>query len=204
MSVPTSRQAFAFLAPLKRRASVFIVPDRRGNSRVARFLLGCLAASRTHTVIFDTSSFYGANIRTLTESLPKDFLQQSTLITPKEGHVFEDSVTEIFSTKSQAVLIDDLNAVHHLLSSDRQKSGMHSLFTFIRILSYEARIGNRYVFGTLYKTEGNSMAGRATKRSLSAAADLQISTDYRFDRIAFGCNEAKTWPNNRFSAPLYF
>jgi len=205
MSVPTAGQAFAFLAPLRGRTSVFITPSRRRNSTVAHFLLGCLAASRMRTVIFDTSSFYATNIRALTESLPKDFLQRSVLITPQDNQRFEDSMTDVLNMKAEAILIDDLNALHYLLSSDKQRSGIHQLFTFIRLLSYEARTDGISVFGTVYKTERDSAPERATKRSLSAAADLQITTnDDRSDRISFRCNEISSWPNNRFSAPLYF
>jgi hypothetical protein len=203
MSVPTSRQAFAFLAPLRGRTSVFITPTRRRNSRVARFLLGCLAATRTQTVVFDTSSFYGTNIRTLTESLPKAFLQQSTIITPQDDQRIEDSITEVLAMKTEAIIIDDLNAIHYLLSPDRQKSGIHRLFTLLRLLSYEARTNNLSVFGAVYKAEGNSTTERATRRSLSAAADLQIPTDEDLGRITFRCNEIGGWPNSRFSAPLY-
>jgi hypothetical protein len=204
MSVPTHKQAFAFLRPLRGRASVFTVPSRSRNSSVAGFLLGCLAESRTSTMIFDTSSFYGANITTLTQSLPKDFLQQSTLITPPDDLPLEDSMTGALTIKTGAILIDDLNALHYLLSSGKGKSGTHRLFAFIRLLSYEARINDLYVFGTVYMAEGDSAADRATKRSLSAAADLQISTDAHSDHITFRCDEIKGWPNNRFSTPLYF
>jgi hypothetical protein len=206
MSVPTVGQAFAFLAPLRGRTSVFITPSRRRNSTVAHFLLGCLAASRMRAVIFDTSSFYATNIRALTESLPKDFLQRSVLITPQDDQRFEDSMADVLNMKTEAILIDDLNALHYLLSSDKQRSGTHQLFTFIRLLSYEARTDNISVFGMVYKTERDSAPERATKRSLSAAADLQITTtsDDRSDRISFRCNEIRSWPNSRFSAPLYF
>jgi hypothetical protein len=206
MSVPTPRQAFAFLAPLRGKSSIFITPSRRRNFRVARFLLGCLAASRMRTVVFDTSSFYATNIRALTESLPKDFLQRSTLITPQDDRRFEDSVTDLLSTKTEAILIDDLNALHYLLSSDRQRSGIHQLFTFIRLLSYEARVENLSVFGTLYRTErGDPAHERVTRRSLSAAADLQITTtEDGPDRISFRCSEKVAgWPDGRFSAPVY-
>src|ERR1039458_4598840 len=151
MSVPTHKQAFAFLRPLMGRASVFIVPSRSRNSSVASFLLGCLAESRTSTVIFDTSSFYGANISALTQSLPKDFLQQSTLITPPDDLPLEDSMTAALTIKTGAILIDDLNALHYLLSSGPRRSGTHRLFAFIRLLSYEARLNDLYVFGTVYK-----------------------------------------------------
>jgi hypothetical protein len=203
MSVPTHKQAFAFLRPLRGRASVFTVPSRRRNSSVAGFLLGCLAESRTSTMIFDTSAFYGANITALTQSSPKDFLQQSTLITPPEDLPLEDSLTEALTIKTGAILIDDLNALHYLLSSGTRRSGTHRLFAFIRLLSYEARTNDLYVFGTVYKAEGDSGADRATKRSLSAAADLQISTEARSDHITFRCDEIRGWPNNQFSTPLY-
>jgi hypothetical protein len=71
------------------------------------------------------------------------------------------------------------------------------------LLSYEARTNNLSVFGAVYKAEGNSTTERATRRSLSAAADLQIPTDEDLGRITFRCNEIGGWPNNRFSAPLY-
>ncbi len=203
MSVPTHKQAFAVLRPLRGRASVFTVPSRGRNSAVARFLLGCLAESRTSTMIFDTSSFYGANIIDLTQSLPKDFLQQSTLITPPDDLPLEDSMTGVLTVKTGAILIDDLNALHYLLSSGPRRSGTHRLFAFIRLLSYEARINDLYVFGTVYKAEGDSAADRATKRSLSAAADLQIATEARPDHITFRCDEVKGWPNSSFSTPLY-
>ncbi|MDA4113874.1 MAG: hypothetical protein OK474_07495 [Thaumarchaeota archaeon] len=208
MSVPTPRQAFAFLAPLRGRTSVFITPSRRRNSMVAHFLLGCLAASRMRTVIFDTSSFYATNIGALAESLPKDFLQRSTLITPQDDRRLEDSVTDVLEMKAEAILIDDLNALHYLISSDRRGgSGTHQLFTFIRLLSYQARTENLFVFGTVYKTERDSAPERTTRRSLSAAADLQITTTGttdRSDRISFRCTQTISgWPDNRFSAPLY-
>jgi hypothetical protein len=204
MSVPTSRQAFAFLGPLRGRTSVFITPSRRRNSNVARFLLGCLAASRTRTIIFDTSSFYGTNIRKLTESLPKDFLQQSALIAPQEGLVLEESLAELLDLKTGAILIDDLNALHHLLSSDRRNSGIRQLFTFLRLLSYQARINGTSVLVTLYRAEPDSTPAKHVRRSLSAAADLQVSTDDNSGRITFRCSEVKGWPNSVFSAPVYF
>jgi hypothetical protein len=154
-------------------------------------------------VVFDTSSLYGANIRKLTDGLPNDFLQQSSLIVPQEGRPIEESLGELHTPRASAILIDDLNALHYLLSSDKHRSGTRQLFTFLKLLSYEARITDLVVLCTLYRTEGEP-APKPTKRSLSAAADLQISTDNNPDRITFRCSDATSWPDNRFSAPLYF
>ncbi len=204
MSVPTSRQAFAFLAPLRGKTSVFITPSRRGNSRAARFLLGCLAASRARTVIFDTSSFYGTNIHTLTRSLPRDFLQQSTLIEPQDGPRFEDALAELLSIRPRAIVIDDLNSLHYLLSSDTHRSGTHQLFNFLRLLSFDARLFNLFVFLTVYRAQGDPASEKATKRSLPAAGDLQILTDDHSGNITFRCDQANSWPSGQFSAPVYF
>ncbi|MGA2663338.1 MAG: hypothetical protein ABSF83_00135 [Nitrososphaerales archaeon] len=204
MSVPTSGQAFAFLAPLRGKVSVFVVPGRRRNAGVARFLLGCLAASKTRTLILDTSSFYGSNVRALTRSLPVDFLRRSTLVTPRDGEGLEGSMARTLTAGGAgAVLVDDLNALHHLLSSGEQRgAGTHRAFTFLRLLSYSARDGDLLVFGTLYRAA--STAERVAKRSLSMAADLQISTEEdRLGRVSFGCAQIEGWPDRRFSAPLY-
>jgi len=203
MSVPTPRQAFAFLAPLRGRTSVFITPSRRRSINLGRFLLGCLAASRKHVVIFDTSSLYGTNIHRITEGLPKEFLQQSSLITPPSQHI-EEALANLFTMKTRAILIDDLNSLHHLISSDKHGSGTQRLFSLLRLLSYQARVTDLCVFWTLYRAEGDSSPEKATRRSLAAAADLEISTKVHSNRITFACNEATGWPNNQFSAPLYF
>lgn len=204
MSVPTSRQAFAFLAPLKRKASVFVAPTRRRNLEVTRFVLGCLVASRNaRTIMFDTSSFYGQNARELTESLPRDFLQKCVLIVPQDHKRLENSMTHILESKADAILIDDLNSLHYLLSSETLRSGARTLFTFLRILSFYARTNNTSVIGTVYRTE-RDLGERGTKRSILAAADLQIRTEVALDRLTFRCNEIESWPNSRFSAPLHF
>jgi len=204
MSVPTSRQAFAFLAPLRGRTSVFITPSRRRNSKVARFLLGSLAASRERTVLFDTSSFYGVNMQALTESLPRDFLQQSILIEPPDGQPLEDSLADLLTMKPRAIVIDDLNSLHYLLSASAQRSGTHQLFNYLRLLAFDAKLFNTFVFLTVYRAEGDPSTGKATKRSLPAAGDLQIFTDERAGNMTFRCDQAKGWPNHQFSAPLYF
>ena len=203
MSVPTSSQAFAFLAPLRGKVSVFVVPDRRRNAMVAHFVLGCLAASKTRTLILDTSSFYGSNVRALTRSLPVDFLRRSTLVTPRGGERLEGSMARTLAAgEAEAVLVDELNALHHVLSSGERGDGTHRAFTFLRLLSYGARNGDLLVFGTLYRA--GTAAERVAKRSLSMAADLQISTgEDRAGRISFECAQVENWPGRRFSAPLY-
>ena len=204
MSIPTRRQSFAFLEPLKGRSVIFLITSRKAHLVLSRFILSCLAVRRTRTVVFDTSCFYGVNIRRIGSALAKEFLQQSTLLNLSEEQSFEDSLTDMISTDSGAVLIDDLNAVLHLLASRGQKSPMNRLSTFYNILSYNAKLSGLLVLGVAYKGDSGGFPARSTKRSLPKISDLQVTTEVRADEIVFRCSEIRSWPKDGFRVPLYF
>ncbi len=228
MSVPTTtRQAYAFLAPLMGKSTIFVTPNREGNASLARFVLGCLAVSGRRTIIYDTSSFYGTNIRALAEGLPDEYLERTRLLTVSESGRLEESLTELViatttTTKTEAttILIDDLNALHYLLSRRRQKkSSIQKLFTFIRVLSYHAArsSGRLSVFGTFYRNENAGLppTERGPRRSILAAADLQVSTRSEASssssstvanrRTSFQCDGLEGWPDGTFlSTAPYF
>jgi hypothetical protein len=204
MSLPTRRQAYAFLEPLRAKSVIFIVSGRKAHIEVSGFVLGCLAASRTRTAVLDTSCLYGVNVRKLAGELPKDFVQQSTLLHLSDDPGYEDSVTEMVAVDAPAILIDDLNAVLHLLSSQGQKSGIHRLATLYHILSYNARLNGLLVLGIAYSIDSSGPLKRSTKRSLPNMSDLQVVTETRADEIVFQCGEIDSWPSDGFRAPIYF
>jgi hypothetical protein len=144
------------------------------------------------------------NIRRIGSALAKEFLQQSTLLNLSEEQSFEDSLTDMISTDSGAVLIDDLNAVLHLLASRGQKSPMNRLSTFYNILSYNAKLSGLLVLGVAYKGDSGGFPARSTKRSLPKISDLQVTTEVRADEIVFRCSEIRSWPKDGFRVPLYF
>jgi len=200
MSVPTLKQAYAFLTPLKGRSSAFLVPSRKGNRAVTTFALGCLAGLRMRTIMLDTSCFYGTNIETLTEGLPREFLERSMIFTVTEDTRPEDVLSELIAKKEvKAILIDDLNSLNALMSSGGKKSGIHEVFVLIRMLSYNARINNISILTTVYM---NQKGDTSSRRSLAAAADLQIATEIESSRITFRCDSAYTWPNKKFVATV--
>jgi hypothetical protein len=204
MSLPTRRQAYAFLEPLRGRSAIFPVTSRKAHVALSHFLLGCLAASRIRVTVLDTSCFYGVNIRKLAAALPKEFLQQSTLIHLSDDLKDENSLTEMVMVDASAILMDDLNAVLHLLSSQGQKSGMHRLSTFYHVISYNARVNKLLALGIVYKADSSGFPTRSTSRSLPRISDLQVMTEVRADEIVFQCDEIGSWPGDGFRAPLYF
>jgi hypothetical protein len=203
MSLPTHRQGYSFLEPLRGKSAVFLIGDRKDNLIVSRFLLGCLTVLKVNATLFDTSCFYGVNIREITQGLSKEFLQQSTLVQFSDTSDPEDSLSDIVTMDSSAILIDDLNAILHLLSSQSRRSGIHRLATFYRVLSHEAMMNKLFLLGSIYKSKPQTTASSRHKRSLADFADLQITVETEADELAFHCNKIVTWPTGGFRAPVY-
>jgi hypothetical protein len=204
MSLPTRRQAYAFLEPLRGKSAIFLVKSRNDHAAVSRFILDCLAASSIRVAVLDTSCFYGVNIRKLAGSLPGQFLQQSTLLQQSDDMNDEDALTDMVASDASAILMDDLNAALHLLSSQGQKSGIHRLSTFYHILSYSARINRLLVLGFVYKGDSGALPARSTKRSLPKISDLQVTCEVRDGEIVFRCDGIGGWSIDGFRIPLYF
>jgi hypothetical protein len=200
MSVPTVKQAYAFLNPLRGRSSAILVANRDANAAVTKFALGCLAESKVRTVLLDTSCFYGTNIQALTEGIPREFLERTTLLTIPEGARPEAVLTELMANpEAKAILIDDLNSLNALMSEGDAKSSIHELFVLIRMLSYYARINGIVIFATVYKSQRSDSNSR---RSLAAAADFQIETETEPSSITFRCESVGVWPAKKFVATV--
>lgn len=204
MSLPTRRQAYAFLEPFRDKSTIFLVTSRKAHTTLSYFVLGCLAASRMRVAVLDTSCLYGVNIGRLASTLPKEFLQQSTLLHMSDGLEEEGLLAEMVAAEVPAILIDDLNALLQLLSSQGQRSGIHRLSTFYHVLSYNARVNKLLALGVAYRTDFAGFSNRSTRRSLPKMSDLQVTTDVRNDEIVFQCGDIGTWPSDGFRVPLYF
>ena len=203
MSLPTSRQAYAFLRPLRGKSSTFIIRNRAANAAASRFILGCLASTKNHATILDTSCFHGANIRELTEACRRNSCSGAFCEYLPDGSHDGDSLSTVLTADTPAIWIDDMNAVLQLLSSRGQRSGIHRLSTFYHILSYHARINNAMVLGMVYKGAFGMVPASITRRSLPKVSDLQITTELRKDEIVFRCHDLATWPLEGFRTPLY-
>ena len=197
MSVPTLNQAHAFLHPLKGRLSAFIVTSRAENRASASFILGCLAALRMRTLILDTSCFYGTNAEVLTERLPAEFLERTKVLTITDDAKLEEILAGVVTTKeAKAIIVDDLNTMNSLKSSGGEKFGVRKLFTLMRMFSWTARMNNLLVLATIYRNEGQEAKG--SKRSLAAAADLNIIVKREASHITFRCDNVDIWSNHEF------
>jgi len=201
MSLPSVKQAYAFLTPLKGKSSAIVLEGRKTNLFVARFTLNCLATLKSRTLIFDTSCFYGTNTETLTSGLPEEFLRNTTVVTIGTHSEPERLLAQLVTNEASVIIIDDLNALRSLLSTARRNSSIHELFRLIGILSYEARSRNISVLTTVYKS-ANTSSERNSPRSLVAASDFQITAEAQTRSVTFRCDRIGSWPAKTFVASV--
>ncbi len=199
MRVPTLKQAYTFLTPLRGRSSIFSIADREENAVVATFTLGCLAGMRMRTLIVDTSGFYETNVEVLAKGLQKEFMERTRVLSIPDGAQPGCVFTSLIGKETKAIVIDDLNTMAALMSGGNGRSGVHDVFTLMRILSYTARINGITVLATVYR---NQRSDAGSKRSLTAASDLRIALDVNRSETTFVCEEPDVWPNGRFVAEV--
>ena len=61
MSLPTQRDAEAFLTPLRAKSTVFLLDNRATDLLFSRFLLSCLVRARNEVQVADINAFYSSN-----------------------------------------------------------------------------------------------------------------------------------------------
>jgi hypothetical protein len=201
MSLPTRRQAYAFLEPLRGSSAVFLLRDRGAHFALSAFLLRSLAVLRLPVAVLDTNCFYATNIQRMVRGISKQFLQQSNLLHFTDD--VSDSMSQMVASESSTKVVDDLNTILHLLSFRQKKSGIHDLSNFYHILSYDARVNNTFALGVIFKTDSNRFPARTTDRTLPKISDLQITTEVHDEEMLFRCSAIKSWPSGRFRVSLY-
>lgn len=198
MSVPTMKQAYAFMNPLRGRSTVLLVPDRRTNLAATNFVLGCLSKLRAKVLILDTDCFYGTNAELVARGLSTEFQQHTYMLTTSQDENPKTMLVDVISqSESDAIIIDNLGALNFLLSSGEQRASVHQSYVLVRILSFMARTNNLWAVATAYRTHRED---GSTKRSLIAAADIQIEVEVESSHLAFQTRVNAIWPDKRFTA----
>jgi hypothetical protein len=198
MSVPSYRQAKAFLAPLQRKVTIFLVEGRESHLILARFLLDCICITDKTATVLDTNTTYASNSVMLASNLGESCLENITLLIPSQGPTKSALANSIFSTYD-VLIVDDLNTLYHLLSTE-DRSAIRELTAITKILSYFCRENGKTAFLTAYSA-GESLKREGGQRSLFRMGDLSVSTSVD-DSIRFRCDHGAAWPNNTFSVSL--
>lgn len=192
MSIPAKEQASRFLAPLKGTLTVMLLHDTRAKLPTGRLLLGSASAMALRTCVLDTDAYYCANIdrfAALAQSITDDLF-----LLPDEFEA--SSLTPLLSSKTQMLVIDDLNALYSLASDGRK---IHQLAIMMRLLSHNARLNGSWVVATAYKTEGAKRLEDSNRRSLTSFADLVVDVAVKQGSLHLKAGFKSGWPNDELN-----
>lgn len=200
MSLPTTRQAYAFLAPLKSKSSIFIVGSTEVNLSFARFIFGCLEVMKTKAHIFDIDAFYGSNAMEVTKASSPDFLEDVSLSIPKSAFAIEYWFVDQLARgrEGDVVLVHDLNTVYHSIAIGDSRSAIKKLSLIMGLLSFLTRTKRQIALSTLYERDG-VVENRLRRRSLNRLGDLTISVELQSKALSFECTRGSAWKGNTFS-----
>lgn len=193
----SAQQAHSFIEPILGKTTTFILDGRGTNLSFARVITALVARTRNTMTIFDVDAFYSSNSDSIFGSLPAASAQSTTILVPGLESGIENEIPRIFIANSRAVVVDSLNSLHHLLSSEDGSSRSRKLSFIVGGLSYIAHTDKKALILTMYKREGFGRAGSG--RSISGLSDVTASVEVRGSVLFVKCERGTAWPSGRVS-----
>ncbi len=192
-----AQQAYSFFAPLKGKTSTFLVEERQTNLSFAKTIASLLAVSGDGCFILDVDAFYSSNADLILAGLPAVAASSILAHVPEPRSRMETEFPVLFRTDSRVILVDNLNSLHHLLSSADARSGSRKLAFAVASLSYLARADKKAVLFSMYRRDRTMRTGGG--RSISGLSDLTISVGTQDSELVMECERGAAWSEGRFS-----
>lgn len=195
-------QMRAFLNPLRGKVTTFSVADRATNLSLVRLILSSIAVHGDSTLIMDTDAFYASNSAILAENFPQQDLERFRLQVPETGTSGQDVVMRLFrqSESCSISIIDNLNTLFHLLSSDNPNSAGRKLSFVTTLQSFLGRMNNTTVLVTVYEREKPIQERRP--KSFSDLGEISVHVYRSNGQLSLKCERGAAWPGNVLSFPL--
>ncbi len=202
MSIPTQRQAQAFLHPLRSKSTIFILDSRETNLLFSRFLLDCLASTDSQVRVADIDAFYSSNAVRVAPILDSA-LENTFLSVPPTGFNVEFWVVNflVHTTDPAVIILDGLNTLYHLLSMNGSKRTSNRIAFLMALTSFLANSRRQTIISKAY-TRNRPIQSRRGVRSLDKLGDLGISVTSQAKELTFKCVKGKGWRDDTFSVRL--
>jgi hypothetical protein len=186
-------QGASLLGPLKDKTTTFLMEGRAANAGFARLLSESLRAARMSCLFLDLDAFYSSNA-------DRFFLGEAeakfTLRVPSPGADIEAEFSSLFEAKEDAVAIDSLNTLYHLISAEDGSSKGRKIMFAVASLSQLARANGKTVVMSMYRREGFGRSGKG--RSISHLTDLTASVKLRDQRLEVVTEKGTGWSDGAF------
>ena len=193
MSLPTQREAEAFLTPLRAKSTVFLLDNRTTDLLFSRFLLSCLVRTRNEALVADINAFYSSNAQRIAPE--SDALQSISLSLPPPGFAVEPWLIDflIGAADAAVVVLDDLNTLYHLLSFDGSKRTGNRISFLMALTSFLARTRLQTIISKVYARNRPIQNSRRGARSLDRLGDLGVAVEYEASELTFTSKNGSGW-----------
>ena len=185
------------MGPLKGKTTTLLLDERNANQSFARVAMALLARTGNTCTIFDLDALYSSNSDQILGPLPVTSNRLTTILVPDPDSSIERELPRVFATSSGVIIIDSLNTLHHLLSSEDGSTRSRKLSFAVASLSYIAKAGRKAVIFTMYRREGFGRVGAG--RSISSLSDVAASVEVRASELSIKRERGTAWPDGRFS-----
>ena len=192
MSLPTQREAEAFLTPLRAKSTVFLLDNRATDLLFSRFLLSCLVRTRNEVLVADINAFYSSNAQRIA---PGSDAPNISLTLPPPGFAVEPWLIDflIGAADAAVVVLDDLNTLYHLLSFDGSKRAGNRISFLMALTSFLARTRPQTIISKVYARNRPIQNSRRGARSLDRLGDLGVAVEYEASELTFACKNGSGW-----------
>jgi len=192
MSLPTQREAEAFLTPLRAKSTVFLLDNRATDLLFSRFLLSCLVRTRNEVLVADINAFYSSNAQRIA---PGSDAPNISLTLPPPGFAVEPWLIDflIGAADAAVVVLDDLNTLYHLLSFDGSKRAGNRISFLMALTSFLARTRPQTIISKVYARNRPIQNSRHGARSLDRLGDLGVAVEYEASELTFACKNGSGW-----------
>jgi len=189
-------EAPLFFGPLIGRTTTFLFEGRQTTLEFARTIAGFLAQTNDAYSIMDLDALYSSNADRILSPMNEETAKSTTILVPEPGSDIEGEFSQLFEAQQKVVVIDSLNTLYHLISTEDGSSRSRKLAFAVAILSFFARTNGRAVILTMYRREGFNRAG--TVRSISSLSDVTASVETKGQELTIVVERGRAWPNGRF------
>jgi len=195
MSLPTQREAEAFLTPLRAKSTVFLLDNRATDLLFSRFLLSCLVRTKNEVQVADINAFYSSNAQRIAPGFDAPNISLSL---PPPGFAVEPWLIDflIGAADAAVVVLDDLNTLYHLLSFDGSKRTGNRISFLMALTSFLARTRLQTIISKVYARNRPIQNSRRGARSLDRLGDLGVAVEYEASELTFACKNGSGWRGN--------
>ena len=185
------------MAPLAGRTTTFLLDSRGANILFARTLMSVLARAGSTCAIVDLDAFYSSNSDLIFPPSASHVAKGAAIRVPEPGANLEDEFSMLFRAQEEAVVVDSLNTLHHLISQEDGSSRGRKLAFAAASLSYFARTNGKAAIVSMYRREGFTRGG--TGRAISSLTEGTAVVEIAGDELTAKSERGAGWPGGRIT-----